>query len=129
MPTSRPTASAGPRWQDEGIITDGYFDSQNIIFWDEVRGEYREYHRDFVDGRDIKTAVSGDFMSWPEPEWVTYTPGRVSELYTNGVIPYYRAPHIFLGFPTRYTDRGLDRVDRPPAPARIQEGPGEPVAP
>ncbi len=22
------------------------------------------------------------------------------------MIPYYRAPHIFLGFPTRYHDRG-----------------------
>ena len=99
----------GIRWTrmaDEGIITDGYFDSQNLIFWDEVRGEYREYHRDFVSGRDIKTAVSGDFMSWPDPEWISYSPGRVSELYTNGVIPYYRAPHIFLGFPTRYVDRG-----------------------
>ena len=91
---------------NQGIITDGYFDSQNLIFWDEVRGEYREYHRDFVSGRDIKTAVSGDFMSWPDPEWISYSPGRVSELYTNGVLPYYRAPHIFLGFPTRYVDRG-----------------------
>ncbi|MGQ9731357.1 MAG: hypothetical protein ACUVX8_08785, partial [Candidatus Zipacnadales bacterium] len=35
-----------------------------------------------------------------------YPPGRVSQLYTNQVIPYYRAPHIFLGFPTRYIDRG-----------------------
>jgi hypothetical protein len=30
----------------------------------------------------------------------------MSELYTNGVYPYYRAPHIFFGFPTRYVDRG-----------------------
>ncbi len=102
----------GIRWtrmSDTGIITDGYFDSQNLIFWDELRGEYREYHRDFVgfpDGRDIKTAASKEFMSWPKPEWLTYSPGRTSELYTNGVIPYYRAPHIFLGFPTRYVDRG-----------------------
>ncbi len=35
-----------------------------------------------------------------------YSPGRVSELYTNGIQPYYRAPHIFVGFPTRYIDRG-----------------------
>ena len=95
---------------DKGIITDGFFDSQNLIFWDEVRGEYRSYHRDFVEKvpreRDIKTAASGDFMSWPDSEWVSYSPGRVSQLYTNGVIPYYRAPHIFLGFPTRYVDRG-----------------------
>ena len=104
----------GVRWTkmaDEPIITDGYFDSQNLIFWDEFRDEYREYHRDFIrrdsiGGRDIKTAVSGDFMSWPDPEWIGYSPGRVSELYTNGAVPYYRAPHIFLGFPTRYVDRG-----------------------
>ena len=28
-------------------------------------------------------------------------------MYTNQVIPYYRAPHILLGFPTRYVDRPL----------------------
>ena len=98
------------RMADKGIITDGFFDSQNLIFWDEVRGEYRSYHRDFVAKvpreRDIKTASSGDFMSWPDSEWISYSPGRVSQLYTNGVIPYYRAPHLFLGFPTRYVDRG-----------------------
>ena len=26
-------------------------------------------------------------------------------LYTNQVLPYYRAPHIFVGFPTRYVER------------------------
>jgi len=36
-------------------------------------------------------------------------PGAPAEhLYTNQVLPYYRAPHIFLGFPTRYVhDRGI----------------------
>ena len=108
----------GVRWSfmtDELIITDGAFDSQNLAFWDTVRGEYREYHRDFrpgrdardnADGRDIKTATTKDFLKWPDPAWLNYSPGRVSQLYTNQVIPYYRAPHIFLGFPTRYVDRG-----------------------
>ena len=108
----------GLRWRmlrDEPIITDGAFDSHNLAFWDAARGEYREYHRDFrpgrdsrgnANGRDIKTAVSKDFLEWPDPVWLDYSPGRVSELYTNQVIPYYRAPHIFLGFPTRYIDRG-----------------------
>ena len=102
-------SSDGIRWslmKDEPIITDGKFDSQNLIFWDSVRNEYREYHRAFRDGRDIKTATSQDFTDWPDPEWVGYSPGRVSELYTNGIQPYYRAPHIFVGFPTRYIDRG-----------------------
>ncbi|MDP6063302.1 MAG: hypothetical protein QGI49_00695, partial [SAR202 cluster bacterium] len=51
--------------KDEPIITDGKFDSQNLIFWDSVRNEYREYHRAFRDGRDIKTAISQDFTNWP----------------------------------------------------------------
>ena len=108
----------GVRWSmmtDDVVITDGAFDSQNLAFWDTVRGEYREYHRDFrpgrdvrgnANGRDIKTATTKDFLEWPDPVWLNYSPGRVSELYTNQIIPYYRAPHIFLGFPTRYTDRG-----------------------
>ena len=108
----------GVHWSmmtDDVVITDGAFDSQNLAFWDTVRGEYREYHRDFhpgrdargnANGRDIKTATTKDFLKWPDPAWLNYSPGRVSELYTNQVIPYYRAPHIFLGFPTRYVDRG-----------------------
>jgi len=86
------------------VITKGAFDSQNLAFWDSVRGEYREYHRDFRDGRDIRTCTSQDFVHWTEPVFLNYSPNRVSQLYTNGVIPYYRAPHIFLGFPTRYVD-------------------------
>ena len=108
------------KMSDDRIITDGYFDSQNLIFWDTVRGEYREYHRDFVvmpGGRDIKTAVSQDFLDWPDPDWINYSPGRTSELYTNQVIPYYRAPHIFVGFPTRYHDRGwTESTDHLPQP-------------
>jgi hypothetical protein len=108
----------GTHWSmmsDDLVITDGAFDSQNLAFWDTVRGEYREYHRDFrpgrdendnANGRDIKTATTKDFLNWPDPAWLNYSPGRTSQLYTNQVIPYYRAPHIFLGFPTRYVDRG-----------------------
>ena len=79
-------------------------------------------------GRDIKTSRSPDFLNWTKPEFLSYSanvdlgrpeseaakanhpPGyptsRVSELYTNQILPYYRAPHVLLGFPTRYTDRG-----------------------
>jgi hypothetical protein len=95
---------------DHPVITMGKFDSQNLAFWDRTRGEYREYHRDARDGRDIRTAVSSDFVHWSEPAFLDYAPGRVSELYTNQVIPYYRAPHIFLGFPTRYVDRGWTKA-------------------
>jgi transposase len=91
---------------DQPVITQGAFDSQNLAFWDSIRGEYRAYVRDFREGRDIRTCTSPDFRHWTEPVWLEYQPGRISELYTNQILPYYRAPHIFLGFPTRYVDRG-----------------------
>jgi hypothetical protein len=95
---------------DKPVITKGAFDSQNLAFWDRVRGEYREYHRDFRAGRDIRTSTSTDFVHWTEPVFLEYSPGRVSELYTNQIIAYPRAPHLFLGFPTRYTDRGWTKA-------------------
>jgi len=107
-------SSDGIHWKvirDEPVITRGAFDSQNLTFWDATRGEYRCYLRDFrrdrkPGGRDIRTCTSKDFVSWSEPEFLKYSPGRTSQLYTNGVVPYHRAPHIFVGFPTRYVDHG-----------------------
>lgn len=99
----------GIRWKklrEEPVITVGAFDSQNLAFWDAERQEYRAYLRDFRDGRDIRTCTSRDFVSWTEPTFLEYPAGRVSELYTNQIAPYHRAPHLLLGFPTRYVDRG-----------------------
>lgn len=103
-------------------ITDGYFDSENLAFWDSVRGEYRAYYRDFHDGppggggiRGIKTATSRDFVAWKKGEWLRYPGRRHEALYTNQITPYARAPHIFIGFPTRYVDRGwVDSTGRLP---------------
>ena len=99
----------GVHWKpiaDEPVITKGAFDSQNLAFWDTTRGQYRAYVRDFREGRDVRTCTSEDFVRWTDPVFLEYSPGRVSQLYTNGVTPYYRAPHVFLGFPTRYVDHG-----------------------
>ncbi len=108
----------GIRWttmSDGPVIEDGDLDSHNLAFWDSVRGEYRDYHRnergrgktgnDFY-GRDMRTATSRDFIHWSEPEYLNYAQGRTDELYNNAIAPYFRAPHIFVGFPTRYIDRG-----------------------
>ncbi len=103
-------SSDGVHWsrlQDEPVITKGAFDTQNLAFWDEQRREYRAYIRDFRDGlRGIRSATSADFIHWTDPEWLEYPGAPREQLYTNQIIPYYRAPHIFLGFPTRYIDRG-----------------------
>ncbi|MCU0916253.1 MAG: hypothetical protein MUC88_17085 [Planctomycetes bacterium] len=96
----------GLHWQrltDRPILTQGAFDSQNLAFWDTVRQEYRCYFRDFRAGRrDIKVARSADFLHWSEPEWLQFPDAPPEHLYTNAVMPYYRAPHLLIGFPTRY---------------------------
>jgi len=99
----------GIHWRltsNEPIITRGAFDSQNLAFWDSVRGEYRAYVRDFHDGlRDIRTATSPDFVRWTDPEWLEYPGAPPEQLYTNHIMPYPRAPHLLVGFPTRYVER------------------------
>ena len=91
----------------EPFTTTGAFDSQNLIFWDSVHGVYREYHREFDQGvRGIMTAASRDPGKFPKPQWLQYPGATEQALYTNQVQPYYRAPHILMGFPMRYNDRG-----------------------
>lgn len=89
------------------VITYGAFDSQNLAFWDPIRGEYRAYFRFFNEGRrDILTATSPDYVTWSDPQPLVYPGAPPEQLYTNQIKPYHRAPHIFIGFPTRYVDRG-----------------------
>src|SRR5262249_19750861 len=85
------------------VITRGAFDSQNLAFWDPTAHRYREYHRGFRDGvRDIMTGTSADFLEWTEPVFLEYSGAPREHLYTNAVQPYMRAPHILIGFPTRF---------------------------
>lgn len=93
--------------QEAPIITQGAFDSDNVAFWDPNTKKYRAYIRDGRDGlRDIKMATSNDFITWTDPVWLEYPGAPEEQLYTNGIIPYFRAPQIYLGFPTRYVERG-----------------------
>ena len=111
----------GIRWsliQDEPVVTKGAFDSQNLAFWDETAGVYRAYFRTFTQGvttgqvwkpagyRAIRTATSRDFLNWGNEADLTYEDSPVEHLYTNQIAPYFRAPHILIGFPTRYIERG-----------------------
>lgn len=87
---------------DTPVITAGAFDSQNLSFWDPARKEYRAYWRYFDQGvRAIRTATSKDFLGWSDPVELRYPGAPREHLYTNAVRPYYRAPHLFIGFPTR----------------------------
>ena len=96
----------GIHWRllaDEPILTDGAFDSQNLVFWDAARAEYRCYFRDFHEGRrDIKVATSKDFVRWSPAVWLVFPDAAPEHLYTNQIMPYHRAPHVLIGFPTRF---------------------------
>lgn len=106
----------GIRWtmMSPAVITAGAFDSQNLAFWDGHRGEYRAYWRIFTAGytdergwrpegcRAIRTATSKDFVHWANQADLKYVDSPAEHLYTNAVMPYFRAPHLFIGFPTRF---------------------------
>ena len=103
-------SSDGARWKKmvggERLITEGAFDSLNIAFWDEVAGCYVCYLRDFTEGvRAIRRSVSEDFRTWSKPEWFQYGDAPLEQFYTNAVIPYPRAPHIYLSFPKRFVPK------------------------
>lgn len=99
-------SSDGIHWKlivDRPVITEGAFDSQNLAFWDPVTGKYVDYHRVFVNRvRAIMTCISDDYINWSKGQLLQY-PGKPDvHLYTNAIQPYYRAPHIRIGFPTRF---------------------------
>ncbi len=118
---------------DRPVITDGAFDSQNLAFWDSGSGQYRAYWRYFTAGvtngdewkpggvRAIRTATSKDFVSWSDGSDLVYVDSPTEQLYTNQIKPYHRAPHLLIGFPTRYIDRGWsDSMRALPDPERRQ---------
>ena len=130
----------GIHWQtmrDKPIITKGYFDSQNVAFWDVTRDRYVAYYRETrgpndeirpegpqlgLDdngwARDVMTCTSTDFFNWTEPQWLQYPGAPREQLYLNQIQPYHRAPHLFVGFPGRFMagreiEEGLPATEHP----------------
>jgi len=103
----------------------GYYDTLDTCFWDKEAKKYRCYLRGFhlpagYDGdiadchdprsknisiRDIRYTESTDFIHWSKPVIIDEGSAEDIELYENKIIPYYRAPQILVGFPTRYKGR------------------------
>lgn len=107
------TSADGVHFQEGWQLTDqGAFDSHNTAFWDGERGVYVCYSRDFHTGedgtriRDIRRMESKDFKNWSPSERITYIDSPYDfHMYTNGIQPYFRAPHLYVAFPARYTER------------------------
>lgn len=115
------------RVQDAPIFKEGTFDSQNLVFWDSQRQQYAAYFR-YFSGKDyngyrlIGTATSPDFLHWSKRQAVNFDLPAKMHLYTNQILPYFRAPHLYFGFPTRYTERKktLHSQSLPPVEVRAQ---------
>ena len=95
------------RTHEEPVMTSKAFafDSQNAVFWSEAEGQYVCYFRTWETRhgrlRTISRTTSADFLKWSEP--VAMDPNEAGEhLYTNQTQPYFRGPHIYLAFPTRF---------------------------
>jgi hypothetical protein len=48
------------------------------------------------------TGTSDDFMKWSDLTFLDYPGAAPEHLYTNAVPPCPRAPHVLIGFPTRF---------------------------
>jgi hypothetical protein len=98
---------------EKPVMSTGAFDSHNTVFWDAVHRRYSMYVRVISGGkvpglRSVGMCHSADFQSWSEPVELTWPDSPPQQMYTNQIAPYYRAPHILFGFPTRYAARPLN---------------------
>jgi hypothetical protein len=103
----------GIHWQllqDEPVMTEGAFDSQNVAFWSEEEKKYVSYYRTKSQGhtglRQISRSVSEDFINWSEGEVMEYRhfgkPTVMEQMYINQTHPYFRAPHIYIATAARF---------------------------
>ena len=98
--------------QQDPVIREGAFDSQNIAFWDPFTRQYVAYYRAFIDGvRAIMISTSPDYLQWTDPVPLEYPGAPVQHLYTNAIRPYPRGPHLRIGFPTRYLPKQGSQVE------------------
>ncbi len=109
----------GIHWKpmaDHPVFDAGQFDSQNVAFWSPGEQQYVLYYRVFSEPgyrgtRLVARAVSKDFIHWTDEGIIAFPEGEGpherAQYYVSQILPYYRAPHLYLGFPARYVDHGL----------------------
>ncbi len=93
--------------QEEPVVTEGAFDSQNVSFWSEAEQLYLCYFRTWkmVGERNFRTisrTTSKDFIRWTDPVEMEFGNTPTEHLYTNQTAPYFRAPHIYVAIAARF---------------------------
>ncbi len=121
---SSPDGISWSLMQDTPILTEGPFDSFNIVFRDERIGQYVIFTRG-VGGSDgpfkggvrwIRRAVSDDFLNWSDLELINTGEEPAEHLYTNACVPYERSPGTYLMFPSRLVLEHTPDPDWPNGP-------------
>ncbi len=89
-------------------------DSQNSLIWLENEQCYAVYFRGWSGGvpgelfpangtRTIMRSTSKDFINWTKPEFMSFGDTEKEHLYTNATRPYFRAPHLLIAMPFRFS--------------------------
>jgi len=104
---SSPDGIHWKKLQEESVITEGAFDSQNVSFWSQHEQKYLCYFRTWtkVNGTNYRTVsrvTSDDFIHWTKPVEMDFGKTPREQLYTNQTAPYYRAPHIYISIAARF---------------------------
>ncbi len=93
----------------------GYaLDTLNVLEWLPEEQVYAIYLRTWSEGgapdrpvykgfRTISRSTSKDFVKWSKPVTMTFGDRPMNHLYTNGTHPYFRAPHILIALPFRFS--------------------------
>ena len=95
------------RLQDDPVLTDGMFDSQNVAFWSETEGCYLCYFRTWTGQgysgiRTVSRATSPDFVHWSETVPMRFGGVPLEHLYTNQTHPYFRNPEVSIAIAARF---------------------------
>ncbi|MBG86360.1 MAG: hypothetical protein CMO80_05600 [Verrucomicrobiales bacterium] len=103
------------------MIRRGRLDSMNTMFWEPRLNRYVIYYRTVVGGyRSISRTTLTDLVEWSESVPLDYADSPRQQMYTNGIQPYHRAPHILFGFPARYTARKMTDQIRSLEPVELR---------
>ena len=95
------------KMQEEPVLTEGMFDSQNVAFWSEAENQYVAYFRiwtgtGYAGFRSVGRATSDDFIHWTATRPMTFGETPLQHLYTNQTHPYFRAPQIYIAIAARF---------------------------
>ncbi|MDB6168493.1 MAG: hypothetical protein JWM88_1357 [Verrucomicrobia bacterium] len=106
----------GIHWKlfsEQPIFVNYALDTLNVLTWSPAENCYVIYLRTWSGGgtpshpkndgvRTISRSTSADFATWTEPQQMEIE-GPLEDIYTNGTHPYFRAPHILIALPFRFS--------------------------